>query len=204
MLIFLRGLVIGFALAAPVGPVGVLCIRRALADGRGAAFVAGMGAAVADTLYGAVAGLGLTWISQLLVAQDLPLRVLGGTVLVAIGLHTARTVPALGPCPRSGVGLVRDFASTFLITLTNPATIMAFMGTFAAMGTAGIVTESGEAAILILGVFGGSTLWWAVLSGLAASARSRMRENWLGRLNRGAGAVLILCGLALLASLAAR
>jgi len=130
---FIRGLAIGFALAAPVGPVGILCIRRALADGRYAAFIAGVGAAFADTFYGAVAGLGITVVSGFLLEHAFALRLVGGAFLLLLGGRTWVTPPTLAPDPGKGPGLVRDFFSTFLITLSNPGTILASMGVFAAV-----------------------------------------------------------------------
>ncbi len=199
-LLFLRGVVIGFALAAPVGPVGILCIRRALADGRYAAFIAGLGAACADTFYGAVAGLGITVISAFLVSHATALRLVGGLFLVVLGGRTWRTPPRFDPQPVSGPGLARDFLSTFLITLSNPATILASMGVFAAMGVMG----NGPAApsrLLILGVFAGSSLWWLVLSGIASGLRAKFTPGALARLNHISGAALMLFGAGILASL---
>ena len=199
--LFLRGLAIGFALAAPVGPVGILCIRRALADGRYAAFVAGLGAAFADTFYGAVAGLGLTIISSFLVEHALALRLVGGGFMTVLGGITFRTPARIEPQPLSGPGLLRDFISTFLITLSNPATILASMGVFAAIGA--LSNESTAASgVLIFGVFCGSTLWWLVLSGIAGALRERFSPQRLARLNQISGGLLLIFGIAILGSLA--
>ncbi len=198
--LFFRGLAIGFALAAPVGPVGVLCVRRALADGRHAAFVAGMGAAFADTFYGAVAGLGLTIVSSFLTEHHIFLRAAGGLILVILGIRSLRMAQPFEPTAASGPGLLKDFVSTFLITLTNPGTILASMGVFAAFGAFG-QQDIGSSAILILGVFGGSTLWWLILSGAASAARSRLSPRALDLFNRGSGIMLVLFGLGILASL---
>lgn len=134
---FIKGVAVGFAIAAPVGPVGLLCIRRALADGRIAAWIAGLGAAVADTFYGAVAGFGLTLVSEFLFQHRALLSVVGGVFLLVLGLRTFRTKPTLWQTPDSHMGLWRDFASSFIITLTNPATILAFMAVFASVGRYG-------------------------------------------------------------------
>jgi threonine/homoserine/homoserine lactone efflux protein len=198
--LFLRGLAIGFALAAPVGPVGVLCVRRALADGRHAAFVAGMGAAFADTFYGAVAGLGLTVVSSFLMEHHIFLRVAGGLVLIVLGISSLRMRAPFEPTEDCGPGLFKDFVSTFLITLTNPGTIFASMGVFAAFGAFG-QQDMGSSMILILGIFGGSTLWWLILSGAASAARARLSPRALDWLNRGSGIMLVLFGLGIIASL---
>ncbi|MDR3441074.1 LysE family transporter [Telmatospirillum sp.] len=199
--LFLRGVAIGFALAAPVGPVGVLCVRRALADGRHAAFVAGLGAAFADTFYGAVACLGLGVISSFLVEHHIFLRVAGGLILVILGVRSLQGSRAENPAAMSGPGLFKDFLSTFLITLTNPGTILASMAIFAAFGAIEHQSAS-PSMVVVLGVFGGSTLWWLVLSAAAGAARSRLSPRALELLNRGSGVLLVLFGLGIIASLA--
>jgi threonine/homoserine/homoserine lactone efflux protein len=199
--LFLRGLAVGFALAAPVGPVGILCIRRALADGRHAAFIAGMGAAFADTFYGAVAVLGLTVISSFLVEHHIFLRITGGLILVIVGIRSLNMAQPFEAASECRPGLLKDFLSTFMITLTNPGTILASMGVFAAFGAFG-QRDMGPSAILISGVFGGSTLWWLILSGMASAARSRLSPRFLVLLNRGSGVMLVLFGLVIIASLA--
>jgi len=200
---FLRGIIIGFVIAAPVGPVGILCIRRALADGRAAAFVAGLGAAVADTFYGAVAGFGLTFVAEFLLDHLTPLRLLGGGFMLYLGIMTWRAEPYVAPTPTRGPGLLRDFISTLAITLTNPATILAFMGVFAAMGTIGLPSDNASATVLILGVFSGSALWWLILSAAAGAVRSRFTPRWLRLLNKGSGGMLLLFGGGVLASVVA-
>ncbi len=200
--LFLRGLAIGFALAAPVGPVGVLCVRRALADGRYAAFIAGLGAAFADTFYGAVAGLGLTVVSSFLATHHIFLRVTGGLILIILGVRSLRMAAPFEADPAANPGLLKDFLSTFLITLTNPGTILASMGVFAAFGAFGQGEIGPAAALLILGIFSGSTLWWLILSSAASAMRARLPPSTLALLNRGSGILLMLFGVAIMASLA--
>lgn len=194
LLPLLKGTVVGFLIAAPVGPVGLLCIRRALADGRLAAFVAGLGAAVADTLYGAVAGMGMSLISDFLMQWRTPLSLLGGVFLLLLGWDAWRKPLTLGRAGSVHLGLVRDFTTTFVITLTNPATILAFMAVFAAMGATHLGTAEAASWLLILGVFIGSTLWWMTLSGLASAVRERFSEHWLHRLNRVSAVLLWVSG----------
>lgn len=172
-----------------------------MADGRHAAFIAGLGAAVADTFYGAVAGLGLTVISSFLAEHHVFLRVVGGLILLILGARGMRSPESFEPTPARGPGLTKDFISTFLITLTNPGTILASMGVFAAFGAIGSGGLS-TAAELILGVFSGSTLWWLVLSGAAGAARSRLSPKALTLLNRGSAVLLVVFGLGIIASLA--
>ncbi len=200
---FLRGLAIGFALAAPVGPVGVLCIRRALADGRPAAFIAGMGAAFADTFYGAVAAFGISTVSAFLETHQVSIRLVGGFFLVLLGLRGVRAGQRIEPALTRGPGLLKDFVSTFLITLSNPGTILASMGVFAALGTLGC-TECVTSGELIFGVFAGSTLWWLVLSAAAGAVRTRCSPRSLEWLNHGSGLLLLLFGLVIIGSAVAK
>lgn len=195
--LFLRGLAIGLALAAPIGPVGILCIRRALAVGCNAAFIAGLGAALADTIFGAVAGLGLTMISSFLLNHQTLIRLIGGSFLIYVGVRGWHELECVATKPINGGGLVKDFVSTFLLTLSNPATILAAFGVFAALGAIGLDDPS-AASVLIIGVFFGSTLWWLLLTAAAGAARSRFTPKRLRLLNRGSSAVLLLTGAAIL------
>lgn len=202
--VFARGLLLGFAIAAPVGPIGVLCIRRTLADGRAAGLLSGLGAATADALYGAVAALGLAVVTNLLVGQQWWLRLLGGLFLCYLGGKTALSRPpaATTARPPRGAGPVGMYPSTFLLTLTNPLTILSFAGVFAGMGPA-TSQRAGYAgtALLIAGVFAGSALWWLLLSALVGLARGRLTPRSLGWVNRASGLIIVGFGVLALASL---
>ena len=195
-----RGLVIGFSIAAPVGPIGVLCIRRTLSDGRAAGFVSGLGAATADGLYGSIAGFGLTAISGVLVDQQAWLRLAGGLFLCYLGIRTLRARPAEGSLMPPARGLAAAYATTFALTLTNPMTIISFAAIFAGLGIAA-AQDSGSAALLVAGVFGGSALWWLILSGFASSVRGRMRPGSLRWVNFAAGVIITSFGVLALLSL---
>jgi threonine/homoserine/homoserine lactone efflux protein len=201
---FLRGLVIGFSIAAPVGPIGLLCIRRTLAHGRAVGFVSGLGAATADALYGAIAGFGLTALSALLVRGQGPLRLVGGAFLCYLGVRTflARP-PASGAAERDGRGLVGAYLSTLGLTLTNPSTILSFAAIFAGLG---LGTSGGgatgidftAAAVLVGGVFLGSALWWLILAGIAGVLRTRLTPGAMRWINRLSGVILLSFGSAVL------
>lgn len=199
--LFLKGLIIGFSIAAPVGPIGVLCMRRSLADGGIAGFVSGLGAATADALYACVAGFGLTFISHFLIRQQFGFRLAGGGFLCYLGARTFLATPAAKKAPADANGLVADYASTFFLTLTNPMTIISFAAVFAGLG----LMETGEdylsAGLLVSGVFLGSTLWWLVLSGGVSIFRSRLTDPGLRWINRIAGVIVIAFGLAAFGSL---
>lgn len=198
---WLRGVVLGFSIAAPVGPIGVLCIRRTLADGRLLGFVSGLGAATADSCYGAVAAFGLTAISSVLIGQRMWIRLIGGLFLVYLGVRTLLRAPAEKPAAATGGrGLAGAYASTLGLTLTNPTTILSFVAIFAGLGLAGAHTASGDTAALVLGVFCGSALWWLALSGGVGLFRSRIGPRALRWINRVSGAIILGFGVAALVS----
>ena len=197
----LRGMLVGFAIAAPVGPIGVLCIRRTLADGRMTGFVSGMGAATADMIYGMVAALGLTAVADLLTGVSLWTRLLGGIFLCYLGVRTFFEAPSERPAAVGARGLLGAYASTLALTITNPATIISFAGVFAGMGMASGVSGYGDALLLVAGVFSGSALWWILLSGGVSLLRSRVTPDLLRWVNRGAGMIIFVFGAVALASL---
>jgi threonine/homoserine/homoserine lactone efflux protein len=199
---FFRGLLIGLSIAAPVGPIGVLCIRRTLAEGRAAGLVSGLGAATADTLYGFVAAFGLTFISGFLVRQQSWFRLVGGLFLCYLGVRTLLARPREGatPAPAGGRGLLAAYTSTLFLTLTNPITILFFAGIFAGLGT-GIGGSYASAAVLVAGVLAGSALWWFTLSGLVSLFRTRFDARALRWVNALSGLVIVGFGLAALYSL---
>jgi threonine/homoserine/homoserine lactone efflux protein len=193
--LFLRGLLIGFSIAAPVGPIGILCIRRTLAEGRASGFLSGLGAATADALYGCVAGFGLTVVSAFLVDQRAWIQLIGGVFLLALGVRTLRSKPAERAAQASaGRGLAGSYLSTLLLTLTNPMTIISFAGIFAALGVAETGGSLAEAAWLVAGVFAGSAAWWLLLSGGVGLMRDRIASGVLLWVNRASGAVLLAFG----------
>jgi len=131
---WLSGLAIGFSIAAPVGPIGVLCVRRTLVEGRTSGFVSGLGAASADAIYGSIAAFGLTLISNFLITQQVWLRLIGGLFLCCLGLKTLLAKPAEQAATAKGNGLIGAYVSTFFLTLTNPMTIISFAAIFAGLG----------------------------------------------------------------------
>jgi threonine/homoserine/homoserine lactone efflux protein len=192
---FLRGVAIGFSIAAPVGPIGVLCIRRTLAEGLRCGFASGLGAATADAVYGCVAGFGLTAVSNLLVSQQTWLRLIGGLFLCYLGVTSFFTRPAQSAAASKGGVLTGAYASTFLLTLTNPMTILSFVAVFAGLGLGGGATDYAGAARLVLGVFLGSALWWLFLSGGVGLFREKLNTDHLRWVNRISGTIIAGFGL---------
>jgi threonine/homoserine/homoserine lactone efflux protein len=198
--IFARGLLLGLSIAAPVGPIGVLCIRRTLTQGWRVGFLTGLGAATADATYGAIAAFGLTALSNLLIAEQFWLRLIGGLFLLYLGARTFFAKPAQVAANVTANGLASAYSSTLALTLTNPMTILSFAAIFAGFGVAG-GGSTVAAAVLVVGVFCGSALWWLLLSGGVTLARSRFRPEALVWVNRVSGAVIFLFGLLALASI---
>ena len=201
----LRGLVIGFSIAAPVGPIGVLCIRRTLAEGRACGLVSGLGAASADAMYGMVAAFGLTFISGFLIDQKIALRLIGGAFLLYLGVKTLLAKPAeqTQTIATEDSNLIAAYASTFFLTVTNPMTILSFAAIFAGLGIASANGTYLTAATLVAGVFLGSALWWLILSGGVAVLRSRVDAFALQWVNRISGVIISAFGVVAIASLVA-
>ncbi|MBA4135703.1 MAG: lysine transporter LysE [Opitutus sp.] len=182
---FFKGLLIGFAIAVPVGPIGFLCLRRTLVYGRVTGFVSGLGAATADAFYGLVAALGLTAISSFLIRMEMWLQLGGGLFLVALGLKTAFARapivadPACAPPPPKQRSWHAAYLSTLALTITSPATVLAFLAIFAGLGLGAGVDSHLHALELVGGVFTGSALWWLALSLGAGILRDRLHANTL-------------------------
>jgi threonine/homoserine/homoserine lactone efflux protein len=199
-LFFVRGMAIGLSIAAPVGPIGVLCIRRTLVDGRLAGLITGLGAATADAWYGGVAGFGLSVVSTLLLRQSLWIRLLGGLFLCYLGLRTAVATPAAHAASRAGRTLWQSYISALALALTSPLTILSFAAIFAGIGVAA-TGDTASAALLVIGVLIGSALWWVILSSAVGLLRARITTRVLRWVNRCSGATLAAFGLLALASL---
>jgi threonine/homoserine/homoserine lactone efflux protein len=198
---FLQGLIIGFSIAAPVGPIGILCIRRTLAEGRLTGFISGLGAASADAVYGTIAAFGLTAISVFLVNQTIWMRLIGGIFLLYLGFQTFQANPVTQAAETRQRGLPSAFISTFFLTLTNPLTILSFTAIFAGLGLGQTRGNLSGAAALVAGVFMGSAAWWLTLSMLVGIFRERFNKNTLVWVNRVAGTIIFLFGLVALSVL---
>lgn len=196
-MLFLRGILIGFAIAAPVGPIGVLCIRRTLSHGKLAGFLSGMGAATADMFYGAIAAFGLTVITDLLVENTFWLRIIGGCFLLYLGIKTFLEKPAGHAAQANQSGYFGAYLSTFFLTITNPITILSFAAIFA--GTM-LTSNTGSPLVLVAGVFAGSASWWLALSFGVGLMRDRLTANHMAWINRISGMIIAAFGIAALTS----
>ncbi|MEX1275279.1 MAG: LysE family transporter [Bacteroidota bacterium] len=197
---FFKGLIIGFAMAVPVGPIGIMCIRKTLAEGHARGLVVGLGAAAADSLYAAFAAFGLTFVSDLITSQQFWLRLVGGGLLLFLGIRTFRIKLANPNIPIVHKALLGSFVSSFLLALTNPVTIFAFVAVFAAFGL-GQKLSILSACILVLGVSVGSSLWFLGLGYVATLFREKLNSGGLQWVNRISGVLIVLSGVAAFVSL---
>jgi len=190
--LFIQGIIIGLTLAVPVGPISLVCIHRTVADGRLHGIVSGLGVATADTFYAAVAFLGLTAVSGLIISHQVLFRLLAGIALILVGIQVFRSVPA---AVRNGDGqepYLQDYLSLFAIAAANPLTIIFFITILPGFGVVVQGTTLIAAVPFVAGVFLGSVMWWIILCGSLGSVRSRLSTENLRQINRISG-ILITC-----------
>jgi threonine/homoserine/homoserine lactone efflux protein len=198
---FYKGAFVGFVIAAPVGPVGIMCIHRTICQGKVAGYLSGLGAALADTFFGAIAAFGFGFIAGPLIDHNNWLRFVGGVVLCLIGLRSllSRKLPA--PATRDRKDLIGDFVSAFLVTLTNPITIISFAAIYAAMNIPHLADHLRWGLALTSGVFIGAAVWWLLLTIVAGAFHGRVAQHGVLWINRISGAIILVFGILLLISL---
>jgi len=189
-----KGIVIGFSIAAPVGPIGVLCIRRSLAEGRLVGLATGLGAATADAIYGCIAGFGLTAISTFLMNQRVWLGLFGGLFLCYLGARTLMSKPSDEAADPGKSNSSSAYLTTLFLTLTNPMTILSFVAVFAGFGL-GSSPDYFSAVTLVAGVFIGSAGWWLLLSSSVALLRHKLSLAWMSAVNRLSGTIILAFGI---------
>jgi threonine/homoserine/homoserine lactone efflux protein len=197
---FLKGLIIGFAMAVPIGPIGIMCIRKTLAEGHSRGLIIGLGAATADSLLASIAAFGLTFISDVIASEHFWLRLVGGGLLLFLGIRTFRAKRKDPIMPYDNKGALGSYVSSFLLALTNPLTIFAFVAVFAAFGLGHRLIVI-SACTLVLGVFAGSSLWFLTIGFIATSFRKKLDSGGLRWVNRISGVLIILSGVAAFVSL---
>ena len=195
---FWPGVILGFTIAAPVGPIGVLCIRRTLAEGRLAGLLTGLGAATADAVYGSIAAFGLTAATTFLLGQGHWLRPAGALVLSYLGYRTLLSRPVTEGPPATSSGALQTYLTTLGLTLTNPMTILSFGAAYAGLGLGTRTLDSLSAVSMVAGVFLGSVLWWVSLSTAVGWLRTRLGRKSMLWINRFSGAVLLVFAAVLL------
>ena len=195
--LLIKGLVVGFAIAAPVGPIGLLCIQRAISGGWLSGLASGLGAAAADSFYGSIAAFGLTLVESFLLDNRYTISVIGGILLCLLGIRvlTMKPTTVAAKDNKSAAGLVGDFFGTFMLTLANPTTVLSFIAIFAAINTSAASTSYSAAGTLVLGVFIGSACWWICLALGIGVIRHRMDEPALVWIGRASAALIIGFGI---------
>lgn len=197
---FLKGVAIGVAIAAPVGPVAVLCIRRTLLLGPAAGFASGAGAVLADAIFGAIAAFGIAAVYDLLIFYEEELRLVGGAFMLILGVITARRPPPKAGSTVHG-SLTSAFLTAFALMITNPITIFAFLGIFAGFGIVSQTLSMADSLTLLGGVAVGAAIWWVGLTSVAAACRKRFDLASLSWLNKLSGGLLIFFGVVAMLSL---
>jgi len=194
LLIILKAILIGFGIAAPVGPIGLLCIKYNLNYGMKEGMVVGLGAAVADATFAFIAGLGFVAITSLLIQSNSYIKIIGGLFLIYLGIKDYLKVSKLQSLPEvKRKNMLKIFINTYLLTLTNPMTILMFAGIISSFD---IVTNSLlEVVLIIIGVFFGSMLWWVILSVFLHITKKRLSKRLLNYINKMSSAILIIFGL---------
>jgi threonine/homoserine/homoserine lactone efflux protein len=190
--LFVQGIIIGLTLAAPVGPLALICIQRTVTEGRLHGIFSGIGVATADSFYAAVTFLGLTVISGLIIAQQYLFRFLAGVVLILIGIRVFLSIPSAISAKTEHETYLKDYLSMVALAIANPLTLVFFVVILPGYGVVIHGTSFLSAAEFVAGVFFGSTVWWVVLCGSIGSVRSRLSGKNLGLINRVSG-LLISC-----------
>lgn len=205
--IFIKGLLIGLSVAATIGPMAVLCIQRTVSRGFWYGLISGLGIATADATYGCIAAFGLTFIAQILVSQSLWIRLIGGLFLVYLGIRTLLSQPAARGANVKANNWPGAYVSTYLLTLTNPLTILSFAAIFAGLGVGSSGNGANEgksylaAVLVVLGVFLGSACWWVILAGGISVLRGRFTARALRWINRISGMIILIFGIIALISI---
>jgi threonine/homoserine/homoserine lactone efflux protein len=196
--LLIKGTIIGFSIAAPIGPISILCMRLTLMNGIAVGFAAGLGAATADACYGIIAGFGLTSISGFLLSQKVVISLIGGLFLGYLGIKTFFIPPATEAAACKPTGALSAYASTFALTVTNPLTILAFMAVFAGLGIVSANNSYTEALALVMGIFLGSALWGLVLSGTVSLLRGNVTPTSMKWINVLSGIVILAFAIGIL------
>jgi threonine/homoserine/homoserine lactone efflux protein len=193
-----QGLIIGFSIAAPIGVIGILCISRTLLQGKLIGFISGLGAATAHGIYGCISGFGLTLISDFFLKEQFYLRLIGGIFLYYFGIKTFVAKPPYKKKHTNSTSLVNSYISSFVITITNPITILSFAAVFTGTRLTNQITNFDSALVFVLGIFLGSTCWWFILSGSIDIFKKKLNSQILQLFNRFSGIMIIFFGFTIL------
>jgi len=199
---FIKGLIVGFLASIPLGPVGVLCIQRTINKGRISGVISGMGAATVDSFFALVAALGLTYIINFIEEQHFFIQLIGGGVLVFLGIKifTTNPIKQIRRHRRKKNKLIEDYFSVLFLTLSNPLAVFLFVAAFAGIGMVTSKDSSLKSSMIVIGVFAGAMAWWAILTFLIDLFRKRFRLKQLWWINKIAGVIIIIFGVAAMLS----
>jgi threonine/homoserine/homoserine lactone efflux protein len=190
MKLFFEGILFGFLIAVPVGPIGLLCINRALSGGAAYGLLSGLGIATGDAIAGGVAALGLTLVYSFLVSQQSWLHIASGLFLCYLGFRTFMVRPARPETSAAVNGFIGAYSSTFLLTLSNPVTILSFFAIYAGWNLESLRGEYFPAFLLMLGIFFGSALWWVLLAVGLLLFREKFTDQALNWVHKVSGVVI--------------
>lgn len=197
----LKGIIVGFVIAATLGPIGILCIRKTFQYGRWSGLFSGLGAAFADVVFGIVAAFGLTAVSDVLLSGQMWFRLIGGIFLIYLGIKTYLSKPVISSQTVTHKTLLNDFTTTFFLTMINPTTIISFVAIFAGLGLAETHGNYIDATWLVLGIFIGSIIWWIILAEGVTFFRQKISQKVMVWINRCAGIIIVLFGVLALVSI---
>lgn len=198
--LLIKGLVVGFVVAAPAGPIAVLCLHRSIEEGHLSGIATGLGAALGDTVFGALALFGVGYVAGFIASEQVWVRLGGGLVLIALGITTFLRRPRPGAFVEDHITLIGAFAGAFALTLANPITILAFLAIFSAIGVEQLAGQRVDEVTLIAGILAGATAWWMLLAVGAALFRDRFTEKGLIWVTRVSGLIIVGFGVAALVS----
>ena len=198
--LLIKGIVVGFVVAAPAGPIAVLCLHRSIEEGHLSGVATGLGAALGDTVFGAIALFGVGFAAQFLASEQTLVRLGGGLVLIVLGVTTFLRKPKTGAFVEDHITLIGAFAGAFALTLANPITILAFLAIFSAIGVEHLAGHRADSLALVIGILGGATAWWMSLALGAALFRDRFTEKGLIWVTRVSGLLIVGFGVAAIVS----
>jgi threonine/homoserine/homoserine lactone efflux protein len=199
----IKGLIVGFLASVPLGPVGVLCIQRTINKGRVSGIFSGMGAATVDAFFALVAAFGLTFVITFIEEQQLYIQLIGGAVLILLGarIFKANPIKQIRKQRKKKNKLIEDYFSVLLLTLSNPLAVFLFVAAFAGIGIVGPDDGILKSWLIVLGVFGGAMIWWFTLTFLINIFRKKFRLKQLWWINKIAGLIIIIFGIAAMLSI---
>ncbi len=201
--LFWKGFIVGLMVSIPLGPIGVLCVQRTLNKGRRSGFISGLGAAFADTVFSFIAGFGVTFIIKFIKEQHLYFQIIGGIIIIFLGIHIFYTNPVrqLRMQRMNRENLFQDFFSVFLLTITNPMAILFFVAMFAGINIAEEPLGFFDMSSLVLGVLSGASGWWFLLTAFVNFLRHRFRLKIIWWMNKIAGVLIFVLGIAAILSI---